>query len=168
MRSVRRGVCRVALFAGLGLVGLAAGAGAQIGGTSRDQLDTSRTLNQASSPARRAADAYSRGARYQRKADKESDAGKKQELYTKAKAEFTKSLGEQETFDAFLGLGQVELALGDPRTALDVCSRAQALKPGDAGAKACVDEAGKATSPPPAATAGQPAQSTAAPPPPPA
>jgi hypothetical protein len=155
MHSVVRLVCRTALLAGMGMLGLAAGAWAQIGGTSQDQLGTSRTLNQASSPARRAADAYSRGARYQRKADKESDAGKKQELYTKAKAEFTKSLGEQQTFDAFLGLGQVDLALGDARTALDVCSQAQALKPSDAGAKACVEAAAKVSAPAPAATTGQ-------------
>jgi hypothetical protein len=155
MQSVSRDVFRTALVAGVCLLGLAAGARAQIGGTSQDQLGQSRTLNQASSPARRAADAYSRGARYQRKADKESDAGKKQELYNKAKAEFTKSLAEQQTFDAFLGLGQVDLALGDARTALDVCSQAQALKPSDAGAKACVEAATKATAPAAAATTGQ-------------
>jgi tetratricopeptide (TPR) repeat protein len=167
MHSLERLVCRTALLGGMGLLGFAAGAWAQMGGTSQDQLSQSRTLNQASSPTRRAADAASRGARYQRKADKEKDAGKKQELYTKAKAEFTKSLAEEQNFDAFLGLGQVDLALGDTRTALDVCSQAQALKPGDAGAKACIDQATKAASPAPAAAAGQPGQAAATPPPPP-
>lgn len=145
MRNFGMRACRAACLAALGTVTLVTGARAQIGAVPTDQLGTSRTMAQVSSPERRAADAYSRGARYQRKAAKESDPKKKQELYEKAKDELTRSLGQHETFDAFLALGQVDLALGQPRAALEVCTHAQALKPADEAAKACVSAASDPT-----------------------
>jgi tetratricopeptide (TPR) repeat protein len=161
MRRFGRNAWLAASLAALGTVALAADARAQIGAVPTDQLGTSRAMAQANSPERRAADAYSRGARYQRKAAKESDAKKKQELYEKAKDELTRSLRERETFDAFLALGQVDLALGQPRAALEVCTHAQALKPADEAAKACVSTASE----PAPGTPSSSAPSTPPPPP---
>jgi tetratricopeptide (TPR) repeat protein len=123
-------------------------AGAQIGSVPTDQLGTSRAMSQVHDPTRRAADAYARGARAMHKAEKAKDAKEKQKQYDRAKEELTKSLQILPTYDAYLALGQVQLAVGDPRAAASACTEAQSLKPGDEAAKACLEQANK----PPAAT----------------
>jgi len=110
-------------------------------------------------PVQRAADAYSRGARFKAKAEQAKEPKDKTKQYLRAKEEFAKSIGYTENFDALLALGQVYLALGQKASALDSCSRARAYKPNDEAAKACATEAkgtvepvataaGAATSPP--------------------
>jgi hypothetical protein len=93
--------------------------------------------------AQRAADHYARGARAKRKAEEETDPGKKEKLYARAKAELEKSAGLHANYDAFLALGQIHLALGNKESAFNACGKALALKPADERAKSCVEEAAK-------------------------
>jgi len=117
----------------------------------------------------RAAEAYNRGAREMRKARDAKDPADQKKHYTAAQAQFKKSLGLAQGFDALLGLGQASLALGDDQGAMTSCSEALALKPNSEEAKACADQAktrltaaAAPAPPPPAAT---PAAPPAAPPP---
>jgi uncharacterized protein HemY len=48
-----------------------------------------------------------------RKAADAKDPADKKKHYAKAQEQFKKSLNLQQNFDALLGLGQVDLALGD-------------------------------------------------------
>ncbi len=98
-------------------------------------------------PVQRAADAYSRGARFKAKAEQEKEPKDKAKQYARAKEEFAKSIGYQENFDALLALGQVYLALGQKRPALESCTRARAYKPNDEAAKACATEASATAEP---------------------
>ena len=106
-------------------------------------------------PVQRAADAYSRGARFKAKAEQEKEPKDKTKQYLRAKEEFSKSIGYTENFDALLALGQVYLALGQKPSALSSCAKAQAYKPNNEAAKACVAEA-RATAEP-VATGASPA-----------
>ncbi len=137
--------------------------GSMPAGSSRDLGQ----IQQQETPEKRASEAYNKGARSKRKAEGAKDAGEKQKLYQKAKADFAKSLAIAESFDALLALGQVDLALGDAQAALSHCSRAGQLKAGDQAVGACVQEAtakssaggagvSGGASPPPAATAPPP------------
>jgi len=161
---------RHAVMLALGVLLLAAPGAlrAQMGsmpaGSSRDLGQ----IQQQETPEKRATEAYNKGARSKRKAEGAKDAGERQKLYEKAKADFAKSLAIAESFDALLGLGQVDLALGDAHAALSHCSRAAELKAADSAASACVREAtakastagatgaGGGANPPPAATAPPP------------
>ncbi len=160
MHRTWNGAITVAAAALAGALSLSPGAAAQVGGVggmSHGGLDSGRSMNQIKDPAQQAADAYSRGAKYMRKAEKEKDAKDKAKLYQKAKDELTKSVGYQQTYDALLALGQVSLALDDRSSAATYCAQAGSLKPSDAAAQACVQTA----SAPAAATT----TATAAPPP---
>jgi hypothetical protein len=99
----------------------------------------------AADPVAQAATAYSRGMQSKRQAEAETDPQKKAKLYGKAKDELTKSVRLQRNFDALLALGQVYLALGKKPFALDACTGAQAMKPADEAAKACIEAARKET-----------------------
>ena len=87
--------------------------------------------------------AYSRGMNLKRKAEQETDLAKKTKLYGKAKDELSKAAGYIPSYDSFLALGQVYLALGQRDAALNSCVQAQSLKPSDQPAKSCVEEARK-------------------------
>jgi tetratricopeptide (TPR) repeat protein len=89
----------------------------------------------------RAAAAYNRGLREMKKAADAKDAADKQKHYREAKAQFSKSLGLQQNFDALLGLGQANLALGDNQGAMTSCTEALGLKPDNQDAKSCADSA---------------------------
>jgi cytochrome c-type biogenesis protein CcmH/NrfG len=94
-------------------------------------------------PEQRAMEAYGRGIKLKKKAEGEQDAEKRQKLYLKAKDELSKSAGYLANYDAYLALGQVYLALGKRESAQDACAQAQGLKPSDAAAKSCIEEARK-------------------------
>jgi tetratricopeptide (TPR) repeat protein len=89
----------------------------------------------------RAAAAYSRGLREMKKAADAKDAAGRQKHYREAKVQFNKSLGLQQNFDALLGLGQANLALGDNQGAMTSCTEALGLKPDSQDAKSCADSA---------------------------
>jgi tetratricopeptide (TPR) repeat protein len=134
----------VAATALAGALWLSRAAQAQIGGVggmSRGGMDTNRTMNQLKDPTQQAADAYARGAKQMRKAEKEKDPKDKVRLYQKAKDELTKSVNFSPSYDALLALGQVQLALGDTAEAATACHQAQDLKPADAAARSCIDAA---------------------------
>lgn len=101
--------------------------------------------------AHRAAAAYNRGLREMKKAADAKDAADKKKHYREAQAQFNKSLGLQQNFDALLGLGQADLGLGDNQGAMSSCTEALALKPDNQDAKSCADTA-KAKLAPPAET----------------
>lgn len=96
------------------------------------------------SPEQKALEAYARGLKAKKKGDGEADAAKKAKLYLKAKEEFSKSVGYQGHYDGYLALGQTYLLLGQKESALDACTHAQSLKPGNEAAKGCVEEARQA------------------------
>lgn len=96
-------------------------------------------------PTTRAAQCYGRGARAMKKAKKQEAAGeteKAQENYRRAKKEFSEAVGlQQGYFDALLGLGQAQLALGQKESALDSCTHALSVKPKSEEAQACTEAA---------------------------
>ncbi|HEY0515002.1 MAG TPA: hypothetical protein VGH73_24115 [Thermoanaerobaculia bacterium] len=96
-------------------------------------------------PEQKAMEAYGRGKKLVKKAEDEENAEKKAKLYTKAKDEFSKSVGYLANYDAYLALGQTFLKLGQRQPALDACTQAQSLKPSDEAAKGCLEEARKQT-----------------------
>ena len=88
---------------------------------------------------------YGRGLKLVKKAEKEENAEKRMDLYRQAKDMFSKSCGYTANYDAYLALGQTYLKLGQKGSALDACAHAQGLKPNDAAAKACLEEARRTT-----------------------
>jgi len=109
---------------------MSAGSSAQMG-----------TVSLQDDAAHRAASAYNRGLREMKKAANAKDAADKTKHYKEAQAQFNKSIGLQQNFDALLGLGQVDLALDDNQGAMTSCTEALALKPDHPDAKACADSA---------------------------
>lgn len=109
---------------------MSAGSSAQMG-----------TVSMQEDATHRAAAAYNRGIREMKKAANAKDAADKTKHYKEAQVQFNKSLGLQQNFDALLGLGQADLALGDNQGAMSSCTEALALKPDHADAKACADSA---------------------------
>jgi hypothetical protein len=91
-------------------------------------------------PWQRAAESYARGARAKRRAEAAKDAKERRNLYERARIELTTSVAQLTTFEALLALGQVDLALGEWEAAATACKQARVLNPGDAAAKACVEE----------------------------
>lgn len=95
-------------------------------------------------PEEKALDCYGRGVKLMKKAKGETDHDKQMKLYTKAKDEFSKSVGYQGHYDGYLALGQAFLALGQRQSALEACTQARSMKPNSEQAQACVLEAQKA------------------------
>jgi hypothetical protein len=106
-------------------------------------------------PTQRAAESYSRGVKAKRKAADAKEPGERQKLYQRAKDELNRSVGYEGTFEAFLALGEVHLALGDRKSAAWACGQAQALRPAEERAKACIETATRPEAP--AAAAAPPA-----------
>jgi tetratricopeptide (TPR) repeat protein len=96
------------------------------------------------SPEEKALDCYGRGVKLMKKAKGETDHGKQVKLYTKAKDEFSKSVGYTGHYDGYLALGQAFLALGQLQSALDACTQARSMKPSAEEAQACILDAQKA------------------------
>jgi tetratricopeptide (TPR) repeat protein len=96
------------------------------------------------SPEEKALDAYARGVKAMQKAAEEKDHDKQMKLYTRAKDEFSKSVGFKGHYDGYLALGQAFLALGQRQSALEACTQAQSMKTGSAEAKSCMQQAQKA------------------------
>jgi tetratricopeptide (TPR) repeat protein len=115
-------------------------------------------MSQTEDVPHRAAAAYNRGAREMRKAANAKDPADKKKHYAAAQDHFKKSLDLQRNFDALLGLGQADLALGDNVGARATCRDALSLKPTSTEAKACADtaEANVAPAAPPAPPAATP------------
>jgi tetratricopeptide (TPR) repeat protein len=95
------------------------------------------------SPEEKAMLEYAHGLKDKKKADEEQDHDKKMKLYTRAKDEFSKSVGYTGHYDGYLALGQVYLILGMKESALDACSHALGLKPHSEQAQQCVQDAQK-------------------------
>jgi tetratricopeptide (TPR) repeat protein len=121
-----------------------AGVWAQFGGPGM----STASMGHMETPEMKASAAFSRGLKLKKKAEGESDTTKRIKLLEKAKEELSKSLAYAPDFDAFLALGQVYLGMGKADSALDACSQAQALRPGDTPAKSCIEEARKKTDKP--------------------
>ncbi|HVR07192.1 MAG TPA: hypothetical protein VMW75_04035 [Thermoanaerobaculia bacterium] len=98
-------------------------------------------LSQTEDVPHRAADAYNRGIREMKKAADAKDAADKKKHYAAAQTQFKKSLNLLQNFDALLGLGQADLALGDSEGARASCRDALGLKPASEEAKSCVESA---------------------------
>lgn len=94
-------------------------------------------------PEEKALNEYARGVKDKQRGDKEQDHDKKMKLYTRAKDEFSKSVGYQAHYDGFLALGQVYLLLGMKESARDACQHALGMKPGSEEAQQCVLDAQK-------------------------
>jgi tetratricopeptide (TPR) repeat protein len=96
------------------------------------------------SPEEKALEAYARGVKAMQKAAEEKDHDKQMKLYTRAKDEFSRSVGFKGHYDGYLALGQAFLALGNRKSALEACNQAQSMKTGSAEAQSCVLQAQKA------------------------
>ena len=96
------------------------------------------------SPEEKSLEAYARGVKTMKKAREEKDHDKQMKLYTRAKDEFSKSVGYTGHYDGYLALGQAFLALGQRQSALEACSQARSMKPSSEEAQGCVLEAQKA------------------------
>jgi tetratricopeptide (TPR) repeat protein len=96
------------------------------------------------SPEEKSLDAYARGVKAMKKAKGETDHDKQMKLYTRAKDEFSKSVGYTGHYDGYLALGQAFLALGQRQSALEACTQARSMKPSSEEAQGCVLEAQKA------------------------
>ena len=92
-------------------------------------------------PSDSAPHAYGRGARELRKAKDAKDPADKRKHYGAAQAAFRRSISLLENYDALLGLGEADLALGDTDEAIYACEGALSLKRKSAPAKACIDQA---------------------------
>ena len=93
------------------------------------------------SATQRAAEAAGRGAREVRKAEEAKDPAEQKKHWARAQEHFLRSLKIEQNFDALLGLGRADLALGDAAGARSSCREALALKPGSGEAQACVESA---------------------------
>ena len=120
------------------------------------QIDAlpSRGMGSYKSTTQRAAESYSRGVKAKRKAEDAKEPRERQKLYQRAKDELNRSVGYESTYDTFLALGEVHLALGDRKSAAWACVQAQALRPAEEKAKACIETA---TRPEPPAAGAPPA-----------
>jgi tetratricopeptide (TPR) repeat protein len=98
-------------------------------------------LSQREDVPHRAAEAYNRGIRELKKARDAKDPADQKKHYTAAQGHFRKSLDLLQNFDALLGMGQADLALGDSQGALTSCLQALGLKPNNEEAKSCADTA---------------------------
>ncbi|HEY3568498.1 MAG TPA: hypothetical protein VGP73_11245 [Thermoanaerobaculia bacterium] len=94
-------------------------------------------------PEEKALNEYARGVKDRQRGDEEQSHDKKMKLYTRAKDEFSKSVGYYPHFDGYLALGQVYLLLGLRESALDACSHAVGMKPNSEPAQQCVQDAQK-------------------------
>jgi hypothetical protein len=128
---------KIALFA-LATLMIAPALRAQIGGM------TESMGGRIKPPEEKALIEYRHGVQDRQKAEKEQDHDKKMKLYTRAKDEFSKSVGFQGNYDGYLALGQCFLALGQRQSAFEACSQALALKAHSEEAQACAQEAQKA------------------------
>ncbi|MEO6195543.1 MAG: hypothetical protein ABIS20_21180 [Thermoanaerobaculia bacterium] len=96
------------------------------------------------SPEEKSLEAYARGVKTMKKAREEKDHDKQMKLYTRAKDEFSKSVGYTGHFEGYLALGQAFLALNQRKSALEACNQARSMKPSSEEAQGCVLEAQKA------------------------
>ena len=96
------------------------------------------------SPEEKSLEAYARGVKTMKKAREEKDHDKQMKLYTRAKDEFSKSVGYTGHYEGYLALGQAFLALGQRQSALEACNQARSMKPASEEAQSCVQEAQKA------------------------
>ena len=90
----------------------------------------------------KAAKTYRQGVKFQKKAEKATDAAEREALYEQALEKFHESAAQTETFDARLAMGEVYLTLGDKGEALKACTVAKTLKPRNERAKKCFADAG--------------------------
>lgn len=111
----------------------------------------------------KASAALSRGLRAKKRAEEEREPAKKKKLLLKAKEELSEALAYVPSFDAYLALGQVNLALGERESARDACLHARGLKPTDAAVRRCLDES---TAAPAAAATPTPSAASPSDPPP--
>jgi len=88
-----------------------------------------------------AANFYSRAVKEKNRAAVETTVERQNHFLNLAKTHFKKSIGYEPTFDAFMALGQVNLALGLPEEARDACFRALEKQPGHRLARNCLDQA---------------------------
>src|ERR1700719_2086085 len=140
---------RTATLALLALFAFAGSAGAQIDMLPSGGKGSFKTATQ------KAAESYSRGVKAKRKAEDAKETRERQKLYQRARDELSRSVGYEGSYDAFLALGEVHLALGDRKSAVWACAQAQALRPGEEKAKACIETAARPEAP--AAAAAPPA-----------
>jgi hypothetical protein len=88
-----------------------------------------------------AANFYSRGMKEKKRAAVESTVERQKHFLNLAKADFKRSIDIEPTFDGFMALGHVNLALGLLEEARDACRRAIERQPGDRLARTCFDQA---------------------------
>jgi len=102
--------------------------------------DSSSNSSHVAMPSDSAPHAYGRGARELRKAKDAKDPADRLKHYSAAQAAFRRSISLIPNYDALLGLGEVDLVLGDTHEAIYSCERALDLKPKSEPARACINQ----------------------------
>jgi hypothetical protein len=88
-----------------------------------------------------AANYYARAVKEKNRAAVETSVERQNHFLGLAKLHFKRSIDREPTFDAFMALGQVNLALGLPEEARDACFQALERQPGNQLARTCLDQA---------------------------
>ena len=88
-----------------------------------------------------AANYYARAVKEKNRAAVETTVERQNHFLGLAKVHFKRSIDREPTFDAFMALGQVNLALGLPEEARDACFQALERQPGNRLARSCLDQA---------------------------
>lgn len=89
----------------------------------------------------KAANYYAKAVKEKNRAAVETTQERQNHFLQLAKADFKRSIDCEQTFDAFMALGQVNLALGLVEEARDACFRALERQPANRLARACFDQA---------------------------
>lgn len=98
----------------------------------------SQFIGQPNSPSHKALSACSTGLQSKIKAEESAEGEERHRYFERAIRDLVKCTSYFPlSFDGWLGLGQVYAALGDHRSAVRACQRAQQLKPDNEDAQAC-------------------------------
>lgn len=88
-----------------------------------------------------AANYFARAVKEKNRAAVETTVERQNHFLGLAKIHFKRSIDREPTFDAFMALGQVNLALGLPEEARDACFQAIERQPGNRLARTCLNQA---------------------------
>jgi tetratricopeptide (TPR) repeat protein len=130
---------RTALLAALLGLGLATTASAPA--AAQGKMPTEMIGNTFRGSNANAANFYSKAMKEKKRAAVETTTERRNHFLSLAKEDFKRSIDVEPTFDGFMALGQVNLALGLYEEAREACRRALGRQPGNRYAHACFEQA---------------------------
>jgi hypothetical protein len=122
--------------------GLALPAAAQFGSPLGDRGPRNESFGgNYKDPQLKAAEHLAKGLRFKEKADKETDAKKREKLLDRAWSELQSSNALHPNHDALVAMGQIAIDRGNRKAAMDSCWQALGLDKNSQTASACYQEA---------------------------